>query len=171
VITLCCPVRFWPSCRDSLAEHAPDAVIIPVAAEDSPGWWREISARWNGTEGLLLIEQDIAIHAGVVPEMETCPEPWCCFPFPRPEAPTLQDRGIACTRFSASFQQLVTVAGIEEVPGSCWECRGQDPSCWRHIDGRIGDAAAAKGITGPHVHWPPVTHRDVTWPAEKPPRW
>jgi len=172
VITLCCPVRFWDSCRDSLARYAPGAVIIPVAKQDYPAWWREIAARWTAAEDLLLVEQDITLHAAVVPELEACPEPWCCFPFPRPEAPqTLQDRGIACTRFSAEFQRAVSVAEIEAVPGSCWECRGQDPRCWRHIDGRIGEAAAAKGFTGPHRHWPPVAHRDVSWPEGQPARW
>ena len=171
MITLCCPARFWPSCRDALAEHAPDAVVIPVAVEDNNGWWREISARWTGEEDLLLVEQDIAIHDQVIPQLKACVMPWCTFPFPRPETPTLQDRGIACTRFSAGFQRLVSVADVEAVPGSCWECRGEDPKCWRHIDGRISAAAAAKGLGAPHVHWPPVTHRDVSWPEGMPPRW
>jgi hypothetical protein len=164
MITLCCPARFWDSCRDALAEHAPDAIIIPIAVEDYRGWWREISARWLGEEGLLLVEQDIAIHDRVIPELEACPEPWCLFPFPRPELPeTLQDRGIACTRFSAGFQRAVPVTEIEAVPGSCWECKGVDPKCWRHIDGRIKAAAEARGFTEPHLHWPPVVHRDITW--------
>src|SRR5580698_1326044 len=164
MITLCVPANLWPSCRRALARYAPDAVVIPCAVEDNNAWWREISARWTGVEGLLLIEQDIRIHADVIPQLEACPEPWCVFPFPRPEAHyLLQDRGIACTRFSAEFQRLVTVAEIEAVPGSCWECRGVDRKCWRHVDGRIKAAAEAAGFAEPHLHWPPVIHRDVMW--------
>ena len=173
MIVLCVPVVFWDSCRDSLAKYAPAAVIIPAEAADSPAWWREIKARWDDPDDLLLVEQDIAIHDQVIPQFGACRQPWCSFPFPRPneDPPSLQERGLGCTRFTAKFRQMVTTADVEAGAGSCWECEGIKPGCFRHVEGRIGDAAGRAGMPGPHVHWPPVGHRDVHWPEGQPPRW
>jgi hypothetical protein len=168
MMTLCGYTKLWDSTKEALNQYASDAVFVQHDKDDYTGWWREISARWEGTEDLLLVEQDIIIHSQVIPQLCHCKEPWCVFPFPIPsDWDSLQYHGIGCTRFSAYFQRQVPVELIEAQGGSCWECLGKDPKCWRHIDGRISDAAITKNFKEPHKHWPPVGHRDHQYKQER----
>jgi hypothetical protein len=158
---LCCPVegRLWDVTRDSLKEHAPSAEIIPVPVGDLSRTWEVYSERW-GEDDLMIVEQDIILHSDVIPQFEACPEPWCLFPFRyTPEADFL-DTGTGCDRFRREFQQQVPVASVEAVYGSCGLCKGENPKCWGHLDGKIREAGEAAGFRI-HVHWPSVGHRSV----------
>jgi len=167
---MCCPVTLWPATEKSLAEYAPGALIVPIPAEDISRPWTDYAERW-GRDDLLIVEQDIILHADVIPQLEACPEPWCLFPFPHhSRGGGLMTTGIGCNRFRREFMEKVTVAAVEAACGSCPRCadgnsrpvRGKRSQCWAHLDGKTREAGEAAGFRI-HVHWPPVGHRD--WPA------
>jgi hypothetical protein len=159
VIVLCCPVILWPGTRDSLAEHAPAAEIIPIPADDISRPWADYAARW-GQDDLVVIEQDVIIHGDVLPQFEACPEPWCLFPARHYATPGgWMTTGIMCNRFRREFMEAVPVEAVEAVSGSCGACGGRNPRCWAHLDGKTREAGEAAGFRI-HVHWPSVGHRD-----------
>ena len=160
---LCCPVegRLWPATAAALSAYAPGAEIIPIPADDISRPWADYAARW-GRDDLVVIEQDVIIHAGVLPSFEACPESWCLFPARHyARGGGFMDTGILCNRFRREFMQAVPVEAVEAIPGSCPRCDGgKDPRCWAHLDGRTRAAGEAAGFRI-HVHWPSVGHRDV----------
>lgn len=159
MIVLCCPVNLWAETRESLAEHAPGALIIPIPAGDITRPWRDYAARW-GTDDLLIVEQDVILHADVIPQLEACPEPWCLFPARHPaQGGGFMLDGIMCNRFRREFMEAVPVAAVEAQYGSCSRCHGENPQCWAHLDGRTREAGEAAGFKI-HVHWPSVGHRE-----------
>ena len=167
---LCCPVegRLWPATAASFAEHAPGAGIIPIPADDISRPWADYAARW-GQDDLVVVEQDVILHEDVIPQFEACPEPWCLFPARHhAQGGGWMTTGIMCNRFRREFMQAVPVAAVEAVPGSCSRCRGVNPRCWAHLDGRTRAAGEAAGFRL-HVHWPSVGHRDEGVPGEPEP--
>lgn len=166
MITLCCPVTLWPGTRDSLAGHAPDALVIPIDRDDIEQPWTTYARYW-GTDDLVVIEQDVIIHAGVLPSFESCPEPWCLFPARHyAVGPSgFMKTGIMCNRFRREFMEAVPVEAVEAIRGSCNLCHGVNRRCFRHLDGRTREAGEAAGFSI-HVHWPSVGHRDEGLPGE-----
>jgi hypothetical protein len=163
---MCCPVTLWPGTKESLARYAPDAEIIPIPADDISRPWADYAARW-GQDDLVVIEQDVIIHADVLPQFAACPEPWCLFPARHyATAGGWMTTGIMCNRFRMEFMQAVPVEAVEAVPGSCGSCRGVNPRCWAHLDGKTREAGEAAGFRL-HVHWPSVGHRE-SLPGEYP---
>lgn len=182
---LCCYATLHPATADALSRFAPDAELVDVAGDDGD-YWRAIMSRWTGEDDLLIVEHDIEIHAGVLPQLEACREPWCVFPYPLNGY--MADRCLGCTRFSATLQRQVTpeqiqagrrtwlvaadsapVTHIGDITGGVTvtsvPCRCGDPGmvpCWRHIDELIWRALAGPVKLAapfrPHVHAPPVTH-------------
>ena len=165
MIILCCPVTLWPATRDSLAEHAPAAEIIPIPADDISRPWADYAERW-ATDDLVVIEQDVIIHGDVLPQFRSCPEPWCLFPARHYATGPggWMTTGIMCNRFRKEFMQAVPVEAVEAIYGSCGRCGGINRKCWAHLDGRTREAGEAAGFKL-HVHWPSVGHRD-TVPGE-----
>lgn len=156
---VCCPVNLYPATRASLAAHAPGALIIPIAAQDISQPWTTYASYW-GTDDLVIIEQDIIIHADVLPQFVACPEPWCLFPARHYAAGGgWMKTGIMCNRFRQEFMRAVPVEAVEAVPGSCSRCEGRNPKCWAHLDGKTREAGEAAGFRL-HVHWPSVGHRE-----------
>jgi hypothetical protein len=171
VIVLCCPVagRLWPAPAASLAAHAPDAEIIPIPADDITRPWTDYAARWGGTDDLVIVEQDVIIHAGVLPGFDGCPEPWCLYPGRHyARGGGFMDSGLMCNRFRREFMEAVPVAAVEAVIGSCSRCDGREPRCHAHLDGKTREAGEAAGFRI-HVHWPSVGHRDEGLPGEAAP--
>lgn len=155
MITLCCYVKLHPRTAMALAVLAPGAELADVSG--SPfAYWEQISRRWAGTEDLVLIEQDIEIHAGVLPGFGKCQRPWCVYPYQIHDKGTLIDFGLGCTRFRATVQAQVSTRDIQAYPGECRECNGA-PGCWRHLDCKIAWAMNAAAVTQ-CVHWPGVEH-------------
>lgn len=160
MIVLCCPVNLMPATAAALAEHAPGAQIVRIPAGDITRPWRDYAARW-ATDDLVVIEQDIIIHADVIPQFEACPEPWCLFPFRHyAQGGGWMKDGIGCNRFRREFMEAVPVEAVEAQGGSCNRCNGENRQCWAHLDGRTREAGEAAGFRI-HVHWPSVGHRDV----------
>jgi hypothetical protein len=148
---------------------------------DSQGYWRQFARRWESGGDLIVIEQDIGIHEGVIPEFSACPEPWCAFQVNI--AGGLSARGLGCTKFSQEIRGKVTVQDIMcPVPHlddsrcggvycGAWSpgmsachnrhrgCRDCGSFCHRHLDGPVCDALKLiGGLDEPHVHYPPVRH-------------
>ena len=150
----------WPQARALLAEHAPDAELVYTGPDDL-GYWRAIAERWTGERDLVVIEQDIGIHAGVVPGFAACGEPWCGFPhIMRPEHPA-RAKDLGCVRFSAELQRRVPMDVIvkHHMNPQCGVCQPDAGGlCWRHIDGPVNSALAAAGLADPHEHLPAVDH-------------
>jgi hypothetical protein len=151
----------WPQARAAVRRYAPQAEEAEIAQANWRGYWDAMTARW-GEEDLMLVEQDNILHARAVPELESCPEPWCLFPYFHPGEGALIKRSLGCTRFRTAFQHAVTLAALAAVPGSCCRCGGSPDSykCWAHLDGRITQVTEELGLF-PHVHSPAVGHRDV----------
>ena len=125
------------------------------AHEDDPfGYWREIKARWDGREDLVVVEQDVEIHDTVLKEFTECTEPWCCFPY-KIFAQKYCSVGLGCTRFSAQLQQEVSLDILSERFNKCEFCEGK--GCWWHLDGPILQHLQSKGYSQ-HVHSPEVIH-------------
>lgn len=164
---LCCPVNLRPETRESLERYAPQAEIIPIPTDDISYPWLIYKSHW-GEEDLVVIEQDIILHSDVIPQFEGCPEPWCLFPFRHysvgPDG--FQMTGIGCNRFRKEFMQAVPAEMVEACPGSCHRCKGENPMCWAHLDGKTREAGEEMGFRI-HVHWPSVGHRDDP-PGEHP---
>jgi hypothetical protein len=155
---LCCYTSLHPATRRALSEHAPGAELADVTG-DRFAYWREIAARWNGTDDLVTVEHDIEIHAGVLPGFEACPGLWCVYPYEIHQRGTWLDFGLGCTRFRAQAQRLVSGQAIQGKPGTCENCQGA-PGCWTHLDCKIYWAMTEGGLER-CVHWPAVTHHGV----------
>ncbi len=146
---LYCPVTPHPRSVESVQEYAPQAEIVDVSS-DNFAYWREIRARWRGTEDLVLIEQDIEIVPGGVEEMLACEHDWCCYAYTIFRTRQRLRYGLGFTKFSARAQQLVNARLIAEGFALCNFCQGR--GCWNHLDGRISELLRNVGKLKPHVH-------------------
>lgn len=162
------PGKLREETRRALAAFAPQVEYVDVSADDL-AYWRLMARLWADGESLLLVEEDIEIHAHVIPQMEACAEPWCLFAhelrFPAfitmPDGTTgyipperrlvgaffpLQ---LGCTRFAGDLmrEHPDVVTGIPQA------CRH-----WLGLDSHIGSELIRRGVSGPHAHSPPVPH-------------
>jgi hypothetical protein len=74
----------------------------------------EMEKRWNGTEDLIIVEQDKEIFADTLPSLLNCGEPWCGYTFwqnPEPHT-SLVIGGFGATRFSAEVQTWFPVSAF-----------------------------------------------------------
>jgi hypothetical protein len=149
---LACPVAYWPKAQESWKTYLPGIEVIYIDKENLRSYWNEIAERW-GRSDLLLIEQDIVVHRSVLPQFMCCNESWCLFPF------NGQNWGLGCTRFRKEFQQKVTIDVLRQQVDYCDYCKGEDATCWWHIDGKVLRAGEALGFKR-HEHYPQVGHRD-----------
>lgn len=162
---LCCYVTLHPAAEAALAAHAPGAVLADVTG--SPfAYWERLTARWDSPGDLVIIEQDIEIHPGVLPGFSSCPRPWCVYPYQVHDRATLLDFGLGCARFREQARQAVTPGQVQSWPGQCDLCGGK-PGCWRHLDCTITWAMHAAGIIQ-CIHWPGVTHHNASVLAAPP---
>lgn len=145
------------------ASHPAGTELVPVSPADEHAYWRGLRARWDGTGDLLVLEQDIEIHAGVTAQLADCPSPWCTFPYlphswgnPRLDVTGNADRAAAagalcrslgCARFTAALQRAVPLPA--------------GPVPWQHCDAVIAGTLAAAGIPA-CLHEPWVTNHHWT---------
>jgi hypothetical protein len=152
----------FPEAAAALRSHVPGARVAWTG--DAPGqYWRELAAAWDDPAGdLLVIEQDICPHREVIPQLETCPRPWCEFRHSlRGDPGTLTWLGLGCDRFSAALRKAVPSSAIlaralaDDCPAHGWAAPGE--LRWDHIDGPVFRALEAAGYSC-HEHRPPVRH-------------
>lgn len=136
-----------PLADQALQRHAPSAQRVQVGA--SPyAYGSLLASLWSQGVDFLLVEHDIEIHAGVLPSLAACDEPWCLFPYPGAGdqgGNRLVDHALGCTRFAGTLlraePRAVPAPGVH----------------WAQLDCRLHRALCARGYR-PHVHLPPVAH-------------
>ena len=151
---ICCYTNIHPAAAKAIEEHAPQTQLIDVTGDDF-AYWREIRTRWNGTEDLVIIEQDNEILPDSVSSMLECGHDWCCYAYPIFRSQQRLRYGLGCTKISAKAQQLVNPRGIAEGFALCKNCKGK--GCWYHLDGRIAEVLRGAGLK-PHVHGDVIHH-------------
>lgn len=140
-----------PLCEAALAKRAPQAEMFDLGERHDA--YRELLEEcWADGRAFLLIEHDIEIRAGVVEELEACPEPWCSFAYAIGWPPGLIDSSLGCTRFSAELL-AATPSLISDLP----------VRDWRRLDCEINPRLRTAGYA-PHVHEPAVKHHHA-YPA------
>jgi len=139
----------WPR---ALAALPPDAGHV-WTGPGTDGYWRTFAQRWTGEDDLVCVEQDVLIHAGVLPQFAACPQPWCAFGWEVGPG-QMSYWWLGCTKFSAALQAAVPLTSKQ--PGECARC-GPVP-CHRHMDVILHPVMAYLGQEQPHTHTPPVTH-------------
>src|ERR1700740_1292898 len=123
---LCCYVKLSEETAECL--NGTDAELVPLDYEDSWGYLREITNRWNGDEDLIIIEQDMTFTHDQLDELRNCPEPWCAFGYKIGDWRTTFSLGF--TKLSAELRHNWTADEIGKICLSCSACRGD----WWHID-------------------------------------
>lgn len=131
--------RMDPRTKAWLWVCAPQAEHVNVSGDDF-AYWRAIDDCWDGSDDLIIAEQDNQINQGVLPSFESCRQPWCVYAYQGWSSSVLLDQSLGCTRFSAGLQEQVTLSEISHVPVK-----------WDVIDRAISDALKSRGYTA-HTH-------------------
>ena len=150
----------WPATLASLGAHCPVAPMFVDVSGDETMYFELLAGLWDGSDDLVLIEQDIIVHADVFPQFERCLWPWCVFPYYK--GPQLLTRSFGCAKFSKRIQQdfpdlFDRVA--EHGTGARVE-DGMAPKVWFRLDARTAHELEAEDIFA-HAHEPHVGHRGV----------
>jgi hypothetical protein len=143
--------RMVPATARLLNRHAPGHLRVRLDPADDHAYWALLANLWREPGDLLIVEQDIGIHAGVVEELTGCREPWCGFPYHIGEQLLVC---LGCTRFTAELKaaepDLLDVVG-EDGTG------GLPARVWQRLDVRILDHLRERGYRQ-HRHEPAVRH-------------
>lgn len=148
-----------PIARGALDRYAPDAEVY-LLGNQPDAYYNLFAQLWDDGDGWLNVEQDIEIHASVVPETAACPEPWCVWPYNGPGRDSdVGDRhlygSLGCTRFSAEL--------IAAHPRFIAELQGRR---WQGLDSFILPGLLGLGYKQ-HIHWPAVLHHHVRSDTKK----
>lgn len=124
-----------------------DDVEFVYTGRSRTAYWEAIAERWQGSEDLMIVEQDIEINEEVVAEFVNCPEPWCVYWYTGPPCLNAHSgvklkESLGCTKFSAGLQYALPHEKISPFP---------EQQSWDIIDGRITKMAMFSGFT-PHIH-------------------
>jgi hypothetical protein len=145
-IRIVCPyVELRDETKRALTAYAPQTEYVDTSA-DPFAYWRLLKDLWGAGSDFLLVEQDIEIHAQVVPELEACPELWCAFPYElAPDNRTLT-ASLGCTRFRADLMHHQQM-----------ECIAPGFRHWNGLDHWLLLDLYTRGHR-PHLHFPEVLH-------------
>jgi hypothetical protein len=136
-VVFCYATAPHPKALRALDMHAPGAERVDTSG-DPTNYWREIALRWDGSDDLVLIEQDNEITRKVLPSFAACDQDWCTYAYDGLFGKLEQSLG--CTKFSAALQRRFP-ADMIAGPGMVWHL----------IDFRIGKLFGMHGVTC-HVH-------------------
>ena len=143
--------RLHPATARLLNRYAPAHVRVRIDPEDVDAYWRIVADAWRQPGDLLIVEQDIGIHAQVVPDLTACREPWCGHAYSIGQQMLMC---LGCTRFTAELKtaepDLLDAVGADGTGG-------MPARHWQRLDVRILDHLRTRGYTQ-HIHKPPVTH-------------
>lgn len=143
--------RLHPATARLLNQYAPGHVRVRIDPQDVTAYWRLFAEAWRQPGDLLIVEQDIGLHAEAVPGLTACRKPWCGHPYPIGDQMLVC---LGCTRFTAELKaaepDLLDAVG-EDGTG------GLPARHWQRLDVRILDHLRARGYSQ-HVHHPPVRH-------------
>ena len=99
---ICCYTALHPRTITALLNYAPAVEFIRVDPNDDYSYARAIQEHW-GKDDLVIVEQDIEIHAQVLADFEKCDHDWCLCAYQVREE--ILDWCIGCVRFSLAAQQ------------------------------------------------------------------
>jgi hypothetical protein len=150
MLVLCCPVNLHPETAESLRLHTPDADIIDVG-KDNYAYWRAMSERWGTTESLVIVEHDISFTGEQLKSFEDCPEPWCVFSYPHPDAEGLLDHSLGFTRFRAELMTRVSAGAVGRGRSNFPPPSMPMKIHWNRLDGLINETLR-RNCFKPHVH-------------------
>jgi hypothetical protein len=143
--------RLHPATARLANRHAPGHVRVRLDPADDAAYWRLLAESWRKPGDLIVIEQDIGLHAGVIEGLTACREPWCGHPYPIGRQLLV---ALGCTRFTAELKaaepDLLDEVGQDGTGG----LPARD---WRRLDVRILDHLHKRGYRQ-HEHLPPVRH-------------
>lgn len=146
-------VALHPWAAGALDAHVPEAERVRLSPRSEGAYYELLRSLWRAGDAFLVVEQDVEVHAEVVPSLERCSSPWCVFPYAGPgpagAANAPLTRSLGCTRFSASLLGAEPSV-MDELP----------VRSWRRLDCELAPALMRRGYA-PHVHRPPVRHHHV----------
>jgi hypothetical protein len=145
---LCCYTDINPLTKQSLEQYAPGTEYVDVR-NNNLGYWQAIAERWNGSDDLIVIEQDMGVTADTIPALLSCFSNWCVFGYRIYTMKLMYHYGLGCVKFSAHLQQMLPVPYIEENFSDCETC-GLD-ACWHHLDTMLKQILRHNGYNT-HVH-------------------
>ena len=134
--------------KQSLEQYAPSTEYVNVK-DDNLGYWHAISARWNGTEDLIVIEQDMGVTEDTIPALSSCFSNWCVFSYRIYTLNLMYNYGLGCVKFSAHLQQMIPLSYIEENFSVCETCNLA--GCWHSLDTMLKQVFRQNGYDT-HVH-------------------
>jgi hypothetical protein len=142
----------------SLEKFAPpesDIRYREIAEGDRQGYSRILVEAWGWPGDLMIVEQDIEIHRGVIEVLSDCSQPWCGFPYPIADSEMVC---LGCTRFSAHLKATrPTLMSEAAAVGSDEDGGGVPAGVWERMDVRIGFKLEMLGHNR-HTHHPRVEH-------------
>lgn len=151
--------------RNSAVEAAVPAGTEWADVSDGPdAYWRLMCRLWADGEAFLVVEHDVVIHRDVIPQVESCLEPICLFPYDNICHWACQEAWanmLGCTRFSAAVIAAVPDA-VSSIPPAQ---RDWHNLCDSIAGNKVGGMPAplrphslrAAGFTH-HWHFPAVHH-------------
>lgn len=143
--------RLHPATARLLNRHAKGHWRVRLDPADPTAYWALLATMWRQPGDLVIVEQDVGIHADVIPSLAACREPWCGHPYPIGEQLLVC---LGCTRFTAELKaaepDLLDVVGADATGG-------MPARHWRYLDVKILDELRRRGYTQ-HRHDPPVRH-------------
>ncbi|HEY3714380.1 MAG TPA: hypothetical protein VGL39_07635 [Jatrophihabitantaceae bacterium] len=146
-----------PETAQLLDEHAPGHIRVEIDPTDMEAYWRLLADEWTRPGDLVVVEQDIAIHADVLPGFASCRQPWCGHPYPIGMQNWI---GLGCTRFTSALKQAEP--DLFEVVGRPDDDQLLPARDWRHLDPLLSLELKSRGYVV-HSHTPTVGHlRDQT---------
>jgi hypothetical protein len=143
----------------ALTLYAPQAERVDVSG-DGQAYWRLLCELWAAGKDVAIVEHDVELHHGVLPQFSACPEPWCLFAHEvwlPPERVGASPRRAAaffpfqlqCTRFRAPLLRKHSDI-VSRLQGACRH--------WMGLDVHIGVELQRRGVPGPHVHQRAIRH-------------
>ena len=143
--------RIHPATARLLNLYAPDHRRVRIDPLDDAAYWALLAYEWRQPGDLLIVEQDVGIHADVIPSLTLCREPWCGYPYPIGEQLLVC---LGCTRFTAELKaaepDLLEAVGKDDSAG-------MPARHWKYLDVKILDHLRVRGYQQ-HRHDPPVRH-------------
>ncbi len=123
-----------------------------VRVHGDDGYFALLSGLWADGAAFAIVEQDIVVGPGTLPDLAACPGDWCSFPFPYMSSGAYH--GLGCVRFSAALLARAPDA-MDRVAVMSDATHG--PSHWCRLDAWLQQVLREAGEQRCE-HLPPVGH-------------
>lgn len=120
--------------------------------DDGDGYCRLLSGLWRAGESFAIVEQDIVVGPGTLPDLAACPRDWCSFGYAYMTSGNYH--GLGCARFSSALLARVPDA-MDRV--AVMSDKTHPPGHWCRLDGWLALVLTSSGEKRCE-HLPPVGH-------------